>query len=217
MAGMLTREILVADDEPVLRLIATGMLKRAGFTVVVASDGHEALERLSTPGGPSLALLDWVMPRLDGPEVLRRLRAVPTERPPYVILVTSRSGADDIVAGLDAGANDYLTKPVDEDELVARVRVGIRVLELQEALADRVQKLEDALASVRQLQGLLPMCAYCKSIRDDQNYWQQVETYLSQRSDVTFSHSYCPSCYERHVRPQIEELERETKARRSRR
>lgn len=217
MTGMIAREILVADDEPVLRLIAGGMLKRAGFTVVVAADGHEALERLSAPGGPSLALLDWVMPRLDGPEVLRRLRAVPTERPPYIILVTSRSGADDIVAGLDAGANDYLTKPVDEDELVARVRVGVRVLELQEALADRVNKLEEALANVRQLQGLLPMCAYCKSIRDDQNYWQQVETYLSQRSDVTFSHSYCPSCYERHVRPQIEELERETKARRSRR
>ena len=216
MAGMPTREILVADDEPVLRLIATGMLNRAGFTVVVASDGHEALERLSAPGGPSLALLDWVMPRLDGPEdcgVSAPCR--PSARPTSFSSPAER--ADDIVAGLDAGANDYLTKPVDEDELVARVRVGIRVLELQEALADRVKKLEDALASVRQLQGLLPMCAYCKSIRDDQNYWQQVETYLSQRSDVTFSHSYCPSCYERHVRPQIEELERETRARRPRR
>ncbi len=214
---MVAREILVADDDPVLRLIATTMLKRAGYAVTPVSDGQQALTLLTADEGPSLALLDWVMPRLDGPEVLRRVRAAQGSRPPYVILVTSRGGADDIVAGLDAGANDYLTKPVDEEELIARVRVGIRVLELQEALADRVRRLEEALGNVRRLQGLLPMCAYCKSIRDDRNYWQQVETYLSERSDVQFSHSYCPSCYEVHVRPQVEELERETRARRQQR
>jgi response regulator RpfG family c-di-GMP phosphodiesterase len=112
------------------------------------------------------------------------------------MLLTSRTRMQDVVAGLKAGADDYLTKPVDREELEARLSVASRVVQLQQRLADRVVELEEALSRVRQLQGLLPICAYCKRIRDDQNYWNQVETYIAEHLDVRFSHGICPSCLE---------------------
>lgn len=129
------------------------------------------------------------------------------QAPTYVILLTSRDSSADIVTGLKAGANDYVTKPANEDELVARVSVGARVVALQLALAERVRSLEEALANVKALQTRLPMCAYCKSIRNDQNYWEKVETYFHDHSGVSFSHSYCPTCYGRFVTPQLDALE----------
>lgn len=183
------------------------MLKKAGYDVTFAPDGEQAWARLSEPNPPSIALLDWEMPGLAGPEVVERIRARGDAAPTYVILLTSRDSSADIVAGLKAGANDYVTKPANEDELVARVNVGARVVELQLALAERVRSLEEALANVRALQTLLPMCAYCKAIRNDQNYWEKVETYFHDHSGVSFSHSYCPSCYDRFVKPQLDALE----------
>jgi len=98
-----------------------------------------------------------------------------------------------------------LTKPFDRAELRARVQVGVQVLELQRNLADRVSELEDALAQVKQLQGLLPICSYCKNIRDEQNYWQQLDSYLMEHADVLFSHGICPDCYQKVVQPQIDQ------------
>ena len=205
---MSLRRILVADDEPVSRTVVAAMLKKSGYEVQLAQDGEQAWSALQQPDPPLLAILDWMMPGLDGPEVCRRLRMLDTRTPTYAILLTSRDAAADVVAGLHAGADDYVTKPPNEDELLARVNVGARVVALQQQLADRVRSLEDALANVKQLQGLLPICAYCKRIRDDQNYWQQVESYISVHSGVQFSHSYCPDCFEKYVKPQLDELER---------
>jgi CheY-like chemotaxis protein len=199
--------VLVADDDSVSRIVVAAILKKAGYAVVMAKDGHEAWAHLSGETPPAIAVLDWMMPGLDGPEILTRLRQTGTSTPVYVILVTSRDSSDDIVTGLKAGANDYVTKPANPDELVARVNVGARVVDLQRALADRVRSLEEALSNVKTLQGLLPMCSYCKAIRDDRNYWQRVETYLHDHSGVQFSHSYCPTCYERYVRPELEAAE----------
>ena len=106
--------------------------------------------------------------------------------------------------GLDAGADDYLAKPFDRNELRARVQVGVRVVELQRHLAEHIKELETALSQVKQLQGILPICSYCKKIRDDQNYWQRVESYISDHSEAEFSHSICPSCYEDVVKPELE-------------
>jgi len=206
--------VLVADDEPVSRTVVGAMLKKAGYEVSFASDGEQAWQQLSGPTPPPIALLDWEMPGLAGPEVVERIRARGEQAPTYVILLTSRDSSADIVAGLKAGANDYVTKPANEDELVARVNVGARVVELQLALAERVRSLEEALANVKALQTLLPMCAYCKSIRNDQNYWEKVETYFHDHSGVSFSHSYCPTCYDRFVKPQLEALEDVSKAQR---
>ena len=204
---MLPLQVLVADDEPVSRTVVGAMLKKAGYPVIYAPDGQQAWQALDTNDPPSLALLDWEMPGLQGPEVVERLRARETQTPTYVILLTSRDSSADIVRGLRAGADDYVTKPANEDELIARVNVGAKVVQLQAALADRVRSLEEALANVKALQTLLPMCAYCKSIRNDQNYWEKVETYFSQHSNVSFTHSYCPNCYERFVKPELEALE----------
>jgi DNA-binding response OmpR family regulator len=199
--------VLVADDEPVSRTVVGAMLRKAGYSVIYAPDGEDAWQALDAASPPSLALLDWEMPGLQGPEVVQRLRAKPGASPTYVILLTSRDSSADVVEGLKAGADDYVTKPANEDELIARVNVGARVVRLQAALADRVRSLEEALANVKALQTLLPMCAYCKSIRNDQNYWEKVETYFTQHSGVSFTHSYCPTCYERFVRPELEALE----------
>jgi phosphoserine phosphatase RsbU/P len=199
--------VLVADDDAVSRRVVDAILRKAGFSVEQASDGAEAWQRLQRPDRPPLAVMDWMMPGLDGPEICRRLRTLATPTPTYVILLTSRDASADIVAGLDAGADDYLTKPPKEDELIARVSVGVRVVRLQRALAERVRSLEEALSNVKQLQGLLPICSYCKSIRDDQNYWRRVESYISEHSGVQFSHSFCPDCYEKYVKPQLDELE----------
>lgn len=200
-------QVLVADDEPVSRTVVGAMLRKAGYGVLYAPDGEQAWQQLDAANPPAVALLDWEMPGLQGPEVVERIRSKQAQTPTYVILLTSRDSSADIVQGLRAGADDYVTKPANEDELIARVNVGARVVQLQTALADRVRSLEEALANVKALQTLLPMCAYCKSIRNDQNYWEKVETYFTQHSGVSFTHSYCPNCYERFVKPELEALE----------
>jgi CheY-like chemotaxis protein len=169
-------------------------LKRWGYDVLVASDGEEAWQHLQSPGAPPLMILDWLMPKLDGVEVCRKARADKHLRSSYIILLTSRGSKEDLVAGLEAGADDYVTKPFDAQELQARVHVGSRVIELQRELAQRVTELEAALSREKHLQGLLPICCYCKKIRDDSNYWHQVESYVADHAAVRFSHSVCPEC-----------------------
>ena len=199
-------EILIAEDDAVSRRLLEVTLKKFGHEVVVAHDGAEAWALLQVADAPRLAILDWMMPGMDGVEICRRLRRMPNATPPYLILLTAKSSKEDVVIGLDAGANDYLTKPFDRAELRARVQVGAQVLELQSSLADRVRELEDALAQVRQLEGLLPICSYCKKIRDEQNFWQRVDSYLSEHTDVMFSHGICPDCYRDVVQPQLDQM-----------
>ena len=190
-------KILIAEDDPVSRRVLEATLAKFGYEVVVAADGAEAWGELQRADAPTLAILDWMMPEIDGVELCRRVRSLPTTTPPYLILLTAKKEKGDVVTGLDAGANDYLTKPFDRAELRARVQVGAHVLDLQRKLAERVHELEGALSQVKQLQGLLPICSYCKKIRDEKNYWQRVDSYLSEHADVVFSHGICPDCFER--------------------
>jgi CheY-like chemotaxis protein len=196
-------KILIAEDDAISRRMLEVFLIRWGYQVVLATDGAEAWRVLESGDPPRLAILDWMMPVMDGIEICRRVREVRRASPAYIILLTARGGSEDIVRGLEAGADDYVTKPFNQEELHARVRVGVRVVELQATLAGRVGELERALAGVKQLQGLLPICCYCKKIRDDRNYWQQVEGYISSHSDVQFSHGVCPECYEKVVKPEL--------------
>jgi response regulator RpfG family c-di-GMP phosphodiesterase len=136
-----------------------------------------------------------MMPEMDGPDVCRRVRQELPLANMYLLLVTARESRGDVVAGLDAGADDYIIKPFDPEELRARVAVGIRVLGLQQKLGERVAELQAALSNVKQLHGLLPICSYCKRIRGDDQYWQQVEGYIAEHSDAQFSHGICPTCY----------------------
>jgi phosphoserine phosphatase RsbU/P len=186
---------LIAEDDRVAAQILSRTLTRWEFDVSVVGDGAAAWDYLQAASGPTLAILDWMMPRVEGAEVCRRVRKELPLANMYLILLTSLETRKDIVAGLDAGADDYVVKPFDPEELRARVSVGVRVLTLQERLAERVTELQAALSNVKQLHGLLPICSYCKRIRGDDQYWQQVESYIADRSEAQFSHGICPSCY----------------------
>lgn len=201
-------KLLVADDDPITREIIRTLLTKRGYDVILAGDGNEAYKILQAQDGPLLAVLDWMMPEMDGAEVCRRIRKLRCSEPPYLILLTSRGLKEDIVQGLEAGANDYITKPFDSEELRVRIQVGIQMVALQSALAARVRQLEEAMAHIRMLQGFIPICSYCKKIRNDKNYWQQIESYLSDHADIQFSHGICPDCYEKHVVPEIENLQK---------
>jgi len=187
---------LVADDDRAAAAIVTRSLTAWGFEVTVAHDGLAAWQCLMADPSLSVAVVDWEMPGLDGPDLCRRIRHTPDRAHLYVLLLTARSGRADVVAGLDAGADDYVVKPVDPGELRARLQVGVRVVTLQERLGEKVRELEMSLARVKQLGGLLPICCYCKSIRNDQNYWERVEVFVTEHSNAKFTHGICPSCYE---------------------
>ena len=188
--------VLVADDDRTTTMMLAAALKRWNCEVTVVADGAAAWEHLTTRQ-PAIAILDWMMPSVDGPTLCRQIREDGDLAGMYLVLLTSRDSRADLVAGLDAGADDYLTKPVDREELRARVHVGMRVAALQARLQDRVLELQEALSQVTRLEGLLPICSYCKNIRSDGDSWQQMEQYISERSEAEFSHSICPSCYER--------------------
>jgi DNA-binding response OmpR family regulator len=198
--------VLIADDEATSRHLIQATLGGWGFEVVVAVDGCEALRVLQESSGPEIAMLDWVMPGIDGLDLCRRIRATMPNAATYIILVTARGGLENVVRGLEAGADDYITKPFDPRELRARLHVGVRVVQLQRALVERFQELENALKGVKQLQGLLPICSYCKKIRNDRNYWEQVDAYIASHSEAQFSHGVCPDCYDIHLRPQLARL-----------
>jgi len=198
--------VLIADDEATTRHLIQVTLGNWGFEVLTAEDGTEALRILQGSNSPEIALVDWVMPGVDGLEVCRRMRAALPDAPSYIILITARGGLENVVQGLEAGADDYVTKPFDPRELRARLHAGARVVQLQKALLQRNQELVEALKRVKQLQGLLPICSYCKKIRNDRNYWEQVDAYVASHSEAQFSHGVCPDCFEVHLRPQLERL-----------
>ncbi len=200
-------KVLIADDDEVLRLRLGALLTKRGFRVIDTADGAEAWKALQLSDSPKIAILDWMMAHIDGVELCRRIRATPALKAMYLILLTARESKDHVIEGLQAGANDYVTKPFNPEELHARVGVGVEVVRLQSELADRVTELEDALARVTQLQRLLPICAYCKSIRDDQDYWHGVEAYLAKHAATQFSHGICPKCYEKFMVPELERLQ----------
>ncbi len=190
-------KILVADDDPTTLETLTRALERWNLEVVPAVNGREAWEILQQPDPPHMALLDWMMPDMEGLEVCRLARAKPQLQTCYLILLTSRNSKDDLMMGLLSGADDYVTKPFHAGELWARIEVGRRVLTIQQSLADRVKDLTEAMAQIKNLRGLLPICAYCKKIRDNKDYWRQVESYLAEHTDATFTHGICPDCFTR--------------------
>jgi len=186
--------ILAADDDAVTRRALAHAIDACGWHALLVGSGDEAFAALTDPDGPQVAVLDWMMPGMTGVEVCGRIRQVARAVQPYLIMATVRDQTSEVITALDGGADDYMIKPLDPRELQARVRVGLRIVALQQALSSRVTELQDALVQVKELRGLLPICAFCKRIRDDQNYWQTVEEYLTEHTDVAFSHGFCPSC-----------------------
>ena len=185
---------MIVDDDAVSRRMLQGLLTKQGYGVLVASNGREAWE-IYRQENISLVITDWIMPELDGLRLCQMIRAMGRQRYTYIILITIMTGKGSYLEGIEAGADDFLSKPYDPDVLRARLHVAKRLLDLQ--------------AEVHQLQGMLPICSYCKRIRNDDNLWTQVEAYVSQHSNADFTHGICPQCEDKYVRPQLEAMERE--------
>ena len=147
--------IVIAEDDLVCRTLMSNLMAKWGFKAVVAQDGHEAMKALRAEQGPALAILDWMMPDMDGLQVCRRIRE--SEKMLYVIMLTARGTKENIVEGLHAGADDYLIKPFDNNELLARIQVGLRILELHGTLAARVKELEEAATEIGKLKLRIPL------------------------------------------------------------
>ncbi|MFT3781022.1 MAG: response regulator [Nibricoccus sp.] len=184
-------KILVAEDDSVALTILEDSLRLFGHVVVVANDGEEAWAALQDIG-IRLVVCDWTMPKLDGLELCRRVRFRPADYVYFVLLTGAEATSANRDKAMAAGVDDFLSKPVDIDELKMRVHVAQRILQY----TTQIQKLES----------LIPICGYCKNVRDDQSYWQKIETYIAERTGAGFSHSICPDCYKKHIIPQYEEL-----------
>lgn len=205
--------ILVAEDDYTSLLMLKGIMEKWRYTVVPAADGAEAWEILRREDAPQIAILDWEMPGHDGVELCRRIKEMERENPIYTILLTGRDSTDDIVRGLNAGADDYVTKPFDNNELLARINVAERMVNVQQSLNVKVAELKHALDHVKTLQGILPICMHCHKIRNDDEAWQRLENYITSHSEARFSHGICPDCLMQHY-PEMAEEESEPVTRR---
>jgi DNA-binding response OmpR family regulator len=196
--------ILIAEDDRAAARVLEVALMKWGHEVVVVRDGKEALEVLLGDDPPRVSLIDWMMPGVDGIEVCQRVVEAGRPEPRHLIILSARRHKSDIVTGLEAGASDDLTKPVDLGELRARIEVGRRIVELQSDLRERVRELEEAKGHIRELHTILPVCSHCRKIRDDEGDWHQMDHYLQRHADLAFSHGLCPDCKEEHY-PELKE------------
>jgi phosphoserine phosphatase RsbU/P len=185
--------ILLVEDDPGSQMILRSQLTKLGHTVCIASNGSEGWEKYLEVR-PSLVITDWVMPLMDGLALCRRIRENAGKKYTYLIVLTASEKASGFTPAMEAGADDFITKPCDIVELNVRLRVAERILGLQ--------------AHVTRLTGLVPICPRCKKMRDYQGAWHAAESYLTDRSEARFSHGICPHCYESIIRPQLEELRR---------
>jgi sigma-B regulation protein RsbU (phosphoserine phosphatase) len=192
--------IMIVEDMPEVLDMLTDILADEGYVVVSANNGEQGLA-LAISDHPDLILLDIHMPGMSGFEVFRKLKSLTDCRDIPVVFLTGSVEMDDRLEGLKMGAVDYLCKPCQREELIARVhthlelaRTRLRLVRQNICLAEVNVKLQEALAAVKALRGLIPICANCKKIRDDAGFWQGVEHYISEHSEAKFSHSMCPQC-----------------------
>lgn len=178
-------KILIAEDDPVSLKILQAALQSDGHEVVTATNGKDAWERFDR-GPVRVIVSDWMMPGLDGLEFCRRVRARATTEYTYFILLTANNtGRENLRAAMAAGIDDFLSKPLDREAIFMRLRVAARIL--------------DFTTQIRVLKELIPICMYCKKVRDDSDYWQQVDTYIHTCTGSNFSHGICPDCLEKHL------------------
>ena len=186
--------ILVVDDDADVAHGTAHLLTKAGYVTAQAGNGVEALQTLAA-FRPDLVLSDRDMPEMDGMELCRRIKGDPALADVFVVLISgSFTQTEEQSDGLEAGADSYIVRPIANRELAARVAAFVRILRLNRALREKNAELEAALAKVKLLDGLLPICAGCKKIRDDQGYWSRVESYIQKHSEARFSHGICPDC-----------------------
>ena len=186
-------EIMIVDDIIENVELLMELLSKEGFVVRTANEGELALRSISAKA-PELILLDIRMSGMDGFEVCARLKTEATTSHIPVIFISAFGDDKQKVKGFEVGGVDYVTKPFSPAEVLSRVKNHVLLRRTQAELENRAIELETALAQVKRLNSLLPICSSCKKIRDDQGYWQQIEDYISEHADVDFSHSICPDC-----------------------
>jgi DNA-binding response OmpR family regulator len=184
-------KILMVEDDPVASAVLQAALKSLGHEVTAISDGMAAWNSHATDPH-RVVISDWMLPGLDGLELCRRIRAQRGEYTYFILLSSATTSGENLDQAIAAGVDDFLSKPAKTAELRARLHVANRIL--------------GYATQVRQLQEILPICGYCRKIRDDQNYWSQVEDFLGREAGVNFSHGVCPDCYNRVLVPQLREL-----------
>jgi sigma-B regulation protein RsbU (phosphoserine phosphatase) len=182
-------KILVAEDENVSRTVLETSLKKRGHEVVALENGLKAWQAIEKEYFPVI-ISDWLMPVMDGLALFRKVRSVPRDNYIYLVLLTSLEGKTNYLEAMEAGADDFMTKPFDTDQLTARIQVAERILGLRQ--------------HVSQLEGLLPICCSCKKIRDGQDNWQRVENYIEIHSEARFTHGFCPECCEKWMNSQTD-------------
>jgi phosphoserine phosphatase RsbU/P len=181
-------KVLIAEDDAVCSRVLKTALEGWGYEVITAPNGAEAWN-LFDRDPVRIIVSDWMMPELDGLEFCKKVRARPDTEYTYFVLITVREGKENYHEAMDLGVDDFLAKPIDHDELSIRLRVANRILGFT--------------TQIHRLESLLPICMYCKKIRDDKNDWNQIEMYISQRTETSFSHSICPHCYDAKVKPML--------------
>lgn len=170
-------------------------LENWGYRVESVTNGQEALAKLKKQDAPHIAILDWEMPEIDGVEVCRQIKELELENPPYIILLTSRDSKMDIVQGFDAGADDYMTKPFNNDELRARTRVAERLVRTQSSLSESVAELRAALNQLDMLESGIEVCGTCMKIFNRyEGEWLSLEQLLKSGNDPYFLVNSCPGC-----------------------
>ncbi len=191
----------MVDDVPKNLQVLGNILSKEGYKISAALNGEQALKILQK-AKPDLILLDIMMPGLSGYDVLEKIRADETVRDIPVIFLTAKTEKEDIIQGIEMGAMDYVTKPFNSTELLARVNNHIELKLARDKLQHMNQELRSALDQIKTLKGLVPICANCKKIRDDDGFWQEVEHYISAHTEADFSHGICPDCM-KELYPQV--------------
>ena len=198
-------KVLVTDDNPDILLLSTMLLTSAGYEVLEAATGEACLVAVRTYN-PDLVLLDVMLPDMSGIEVCRQIKSDENLKDIFVILASGIQVSSELQAdGLDIGADGYFIRPISNREFLARVQAGERIKRAEDALRTKerqqqelISHLEEALAEIKTLEGFIPICASCKKIRDDEGYWNQIEAYISKRTDAVFTHGLCPDCVEQY-------------------
>jgi phosphoserine phosphatase RsbU/P len=179
-------KILIAEDDPVSAKILQFTLENGGHEVTAVTSGEAAWDAFHAEP-TRVVISDWMMPDLDGLGLCGKIRARPRTDYTYFILLTAiHTGRENLRKAMNAGVDDFLTKPLDREAIMMRLRVAERIVEFTH--------------QIRQLKELIPICMYCKKVRDDSNYWQAVESYIAHHTGSSFSHGICPECFEKHVR-----------------
>ncbi len=197
-------KVLVVEDDPFFQRVLQKRLTVDGYQVHTAGDGREGMKSIVT-FEPDLVISDWMMPEVDGLELCQSVKTGLGENAPYFILLTAKGEINDRLLGLETGADDYLVKPCDQGELMARVRAGLRIVLLSKQLRQTIAELRVAnteLAAMKdapaRLIEKLPMCSVCRNVRDDDGTWQALDVYLLERELADFTHGICPECRTAH-------------------